>query len=178
MASFKKEEIGKKIDWQLLRHSFISLYHKLDILEKDIGELIELEYKTYDFDCSVWKDEEAIDKDLREKLKIPSHYATNLNALPDAVAELDVPDGSGAVIVLRHYDHTLKYNNAQYVYAFLDVLAQGARIHLLFGGKLIILVQIDNENTEFDSVQIGCSGVYWNSTERREALNKIWSNNK
>ena len=84
-----------------------------------------------------------------------------------------VPDHGGLVLVLNHYDQFVKSVGAGtsrgqgVAEAMLDVFARAIRYHMLFGKRLIILVQSDDPRIHFDG--LGGVSAMWNS---REWLNK------
>lgn len=99
-------------------------------------------------------------------LEFPEYYGRNLAALNDCLSEIEVPFESGRVLVLNRYDYfAAKFPYA--AWAVLDVMEFNSRYLLLFGLRLIVLVQSDDPRISFDPV--GGRPVMWNG---REWLNK------
>ncbi len=86
----------------------------------------------------------------------------NLNALNDCISVIEVPAEGGLVLVLRRFDvfASCQRETAQGV---LDVLADNARRFLLFGRRLLVLVQSDDPRISLEPV--GATVVGWNPKE-------------
>jgi Barstar (barnase inhibitor) len=110
---------------------------------------------------------------LKAHLSFPDYYGNNLNALDECMSDdLVVPDSGGLALVLNHYDHIFKpapslasegRGTAEVV---LSIFADAVRYHMLFGRRLLILVQSDDPKIEFG--RLGGVATGWN---RREWLN-------
>lgn len=159
MAFFKDTpDEGPRLDWQILRNGWASLYWQPEILEKDIAWLKKEGYKVVCFDCTNWNDVAAIHSDLRERLEFPGYYGENLDALNDCLAYIDIT-GAGLVIVFRHFQTVGK----NFAHDLLDVFAHNSRAHMLFGNRLLMLVQVDDPSYEI--ADIGATAVQWNHAE-------------
>jgi RNAse (barnase) inhibitor barstar len=156
----------QRLDWRLLQNGAISLYFRREALDPDVAWLREHGYRVEEFDCLVWADEQAMHSAFATTLSFPDYYGMNLNAMNDCVSDLDVPVDGGLVLVFRRFDHFASHHRkvAQIV---LDVLADNARRFLLFGRRLVILVQSDDPRISFEPV--GATAVGWNP---KEWLNK------
>ncbi len=111
---------------------------------------------------------------FKEKLSFPDYYGNNLNALDECVCDdLAIPDSGGLVIVLNHFDQFVKSVDSgkprgQGVGdAMLDAFARAIRYQMLFGKRLMLLVQAEDPLTDFGD--LGGVRAMWNS---REWLNK------
>jgi hypothetical protein len=83
--------------------------------------------------------------------------------------DLVVPDSGGLVIVLNQYDRIYEpvQHGVSYAETVLSIFAKAARHHMLFGRRLLILVQSDDPNIQFG--RLGGVAAQWND---REWLNK------
>ena len=172
MAIFKAGE-ENDLDYVAVRDGGVLLYRKLNYIEEDIQWLRERNYRIYEFDCAAWTSEMALHENLRSALSFPDYYGNNLNALDECMSDdLVVPDPGGLVLVLNHYDRIFKpasglasegRGTAEVV---LSIFADAVRYHMLFGRRLLILVQSDDPKIDFGRLR----GVAarWN---RREWLN-------
>ena len=77
-----------------------------------------------------------------------------------------MPESGGRVLVFNKYD-SFATKVPQVAWAVLDIVEINSRRMLLFGRRLIILVQSDDPEISFEP--IGASSVMWN---RKEWLNE------
>ena len=175
MSVFKTDEGNENsLDWKILRDGGIALYRNQDFLSEDTNWLRSNGYKVVTFDCADWLSSRDMHESLKHALSFPSYYGHNLDALDECMQEdIQVPDSGGLVLVLEHYDqysrgpgstHTSQRCEAEVV---LDIFALAGRHHLLFGRRLITIVQSDDPGIQFE--RLGCVSARWNS---REWLNK------
>jgi len=111
---------------------------------------------------------------LSTQLSFPDYFGNNIHALDECMCDdLVVPDLGGLVLVLHHFDQFLKAtrnpeNEEQSTAgAVLGIFANAVRYHMLFGRRLLILVQSDDPWIVFG--RLGGTAASWN---RREWLNK------
>lgn len=166
MASFRQEDLGR-LDWRLLQNGFINLYWRTNYLDEDVQKLEQLNYKIVTFDCSLWKTMPECAADFSSKLNI-QWQGNSLDALDDLLADVDIPFESGLVLVFSKYNLLKKIEpRASWSWDILDILASNGRQHLLFGKRLVCMVQVDEPTLAFQPV--GAQAVNWNP---REWLNK------
>jgi RNAse (barnase) inhibitor barstar len=165
MAFFTNNDFGR-LDFQLLQSGSITMYWRGDVLAGDLKWFEEHEYRIDQFDCSEWDNKESLLLAIGEGLKFPDHFGQNLDALNDCLSDLEIPEASGRVIVLRDFDNV---SDAMPAVAgvVLDILATNARRFLLFGRRLIIFIQSNNPRIAYASV--GAESVGWNPKERLNA---------
>jgi RNAse (barnase) inhibitor barstar len=175
MTAFTPDESNaQRLDWAILRDGGVHLYWRPEILDEDRSWLESNGYRIVTFDCAEWDSALEMHRSLKEKLSFPDYYRSNLDALDECVCDdLVIPDEGRLVLVLNHYDQLVKSvdggkSMSQGVAnAVLDVFARAIRYQMLFGKRLIALVQSDDPLLEFaglDAVRAA-----WNS---REWLNK------
>lgn len=181
MANFKADEVNdEQRDWIVLRDGGVCLYWRQEILMEDVDWLKSNGYKIIFFDAaewqsaSDWETENLMHESLKARLSFPEYYGKNLDALDECIQDdLVVPDQGGLALVLNHYDLFFKplqnpispeRSTAEIV---LSIFAEAVRYHMLFGRRLLILMQSDDPKIELG--RLGGVGAMWN---HREWLNK------
>ncbi len=168
MAVFRDDDPSawQRLDLRLLQNGPIAMYWKPAILVEDLGWFAANHYAIDRLDCSTWADRELAHTALATAFKFPDYYGRNLDALNDCMSDLEVPEEGGRVIALEHFDVPAKALG-DFAYVLLDIIASIAHGKLLFGRRLIALVQSDDPALGFPPV--GAHAVGWNP---REWLNK------
>jgi RNAse (barnase) inhibitor barstar len=152
----------QRLDWNLLRHGPIALYYRPDVLAEDVTWLIQHDYIINQFDCQIWQSPDDLHQALATELAFPDYYGRNLAALNDCLSDLAIPDPGGRVLVFAHYDQVAR-QWPEMAWHVLDIIADQSRSFLLFGRRLIALIQTDDPQLVFDPV--GACPVSWNSRE-------------
>jgi hypothetical protein len=150
------------IDEDLLRDGYATLYLRREVLEGDVAALRGLGYRIDDFDGRAWTTEDAAHGDLARVLAFPDYYGRNLDALNDCLSDLDV---QRRVFVLSRFDVVASAMPA-FAHGVLDVIANRSRIGMIFGYRLIMLVQSNDPRLVL--APVGAATVGWN---RREWMN-------
>ena len=96
------------------------------------------------------------------KLEFPDHYGHNLDALNDSLNAIDVPADSGTAIVFQRFDGFARHVPSV-ARAVLDIGERASRRGLLFGKRLLILVQTDDPQVDFGP--LGANVASWNRRE-------------
>jgi len=109
-------------------------------------------------DCGDWKNEHEFHKQLKAVLNFPDYYGRNMNALNECLSDLVIEE-PGFLMVFSHYDNV----PADFAYAVLDAFADTSRLQILFGRKLITLVQVDDPHYSLPAV--GACLPIWNRRE-------------
>lgn len=163
MTAFSEKDLYlPSLDWTLLQNGWINLYRKPEILEKDMDWLVEYGYKIYRVKCGHWSSKEVALKDLGIVLDFPDYYGHNLDAFNDCLSDLEVPADTGAVIVLLRYDRFAEVDS-ELAHQILDIIADNARLFMLFGQRLVTLAQTNDPNLSF--APVGSTSVDWNRHE-------------
>ena len=163
MAIFRDDSDDfQRLDWQLLQNGAITLYHRNEILLNDVEWLKTYGYYIDNFDCSFWENEEIMHDVFAGLLEFPHYYGQNLDAFNDCLSDIDIPNESGRAFIFQRYD-MFADRMPKVAWHILDIIENQSRMHLLFGKRLVALVQTDNLHIKFDP--IGCRGVSWNRQE-------------
>jgi RNAse (barnase) inhibitor barstar len=177
MAIFKLDEVNdEQLDWIILRDGGVHLYWRQEILADDLNWLISNRYKIISFDATEWQSasesesERRMHESLKTQLLFPDYYGKNLNALDECILDdLIVPDTGGLALVLNHYDrfskpvHNLASDERSTAEVVLSIFAKAVRHHMLFGRRLLILVQSDDPTITFG--RLGGVAAWWNHRE-------------
>lgn len=81
-----------------------------------------------------------------------------MNALNDCLSDLRIAE-AGMIVVFRHFEIVEKLM-AQ---ALVEAFANNSRRHILFGRKLLLLVQVNSR--DFKLMDVGSCPVFWNRLE-------------
>jgi RNAse (barnase) inhibitor barstar len=177
MALFKADEVHDgQLDWTILRDGGVCLYWREEILTDDVNRLKSNGYKIISFDAAEWQSESERESERRmhgsfkAQLSFPDYYGNNLDALDECMLDdLVVPDAGGLALVLNHYDRFYKplrnqaSNERSTAEVVLSVFAEAVRYHMLFGRRLLILVQSDDPNIRLG--RLGGAAASWNHQE-------------
>jgi RNAse (barnase) inhibitor barstar len=163
MAIFRDDaNPWNQLDWRLLQNGPVSLYARPDFLAEDLAWLAANHYAIDRFDCRTWTTAAAVHAALSSALSFPDYYGENLDALNDCLSTLAIPDVNGRVLVFEHFD-VPAHASVGLATGVLDIVAGQARQHLLFGRRLLALVQTDDPKLAFE--RIGSTAVTWNPRE-------------
>ena len=147
MAPFSENAMNG-LDWQLMQNGAVTLYFQTGILEEDLAWLREHDYRIETIDC---RDLAGFRHQMSRVLKFKEQFGYdewtgNLNALNDAFG-LDFE--GGLVLCFIRYD-VLKAASPDLAQGVLDILESNSRDHLLFGRRLLALVQSDDPRIHFE----------------------------
>lgn len=154
------------LDWRLLERGAIALYHKPSVLSADLAWFRQQGYVGRELDAVAWTSPSAFYADAKRVLELPDYFAPNLASWIECVAEIEVPDAGGTVIVVRHYDVFAK-SQPQLAQTILDSLESTSRRFLLTGRRLLALIQSDDPRIRFE--RVGALPVTWNPREWLDA---------
>ena len=99
---------------------------------------------------------------LAGSLGFPDYYGHNLDAFSDSLSDLEIPMESGLALVFRRFDAVAK-RMPRVAATVLDIAEHASRRHLLFGQRLLVLVQTDDPQLELGP--LGAHTVNWNARE-------------
>ena len=114
-----------------------------------------------EIDCTNYTESNALLAEIVRLLDFPKHFrGKSFDAFKDLLSSIEINDG-GTVVVFKHFD--LIEN--KFAHTLLDILTNNSREHIVFGRKLLTLVQVDNPEYRIDP--IGSTDVLWSwSTSR------------
>lgn len=163
MAPFRDRlDDFQRLDWRILQHGAIALYHERAVLEEDRAMLVALRYRVHLLDAGTWRSAAELHEDVRRTLSFPDPYGRNLAALVDCLAEMPVPEDGGTALVIRRFDAFARAEPALAT-ALLEAIESTSRHHLLFGRRFVALVQSDDPAVRF--APVGARPVVWNPRE-------------
>jgi hypothetical protein len=167
MAIFQYDDVLRlhPLDYMLLQNGPITLYYRREVLENDISWLLDHDYQIDAFYCKDWWWIDDVFEAIYPKLSLPKPgigWGGSIDDLNDELYDLVIPENSGRVLVFYQYDQ-LASHAPEISEVLLDVIACQARYHLLFGRRMIVLVQSNNPKLTFNKVG-GCP-VMWNFCE-------------
>jgi RNAse (barnase) inhibitor barstar len=158
-------------DFGLLRGGGLALYRAPSVLAEAEHEVADLGYALIRFVAIGW-DESALHEAFATGLGFPDYYGRNMNALADCLYDVAHGDygwttaATGLAITLDGFGNFADRERDLAV-AVVDVLAGATRAGLLFGHRLLWLLQVDDGNFRFGSV--GGFQVPWNGQEWLDA---------
>lgn len=157
-------------DWAILRDGGVALYWRPEALKMDLNWLESNDYEIVEFDAANWSSEEQMHDALRARLSFPYYYGKNLDALNDCLSnDLVVPESGGLALVFQHYDQFAKVDPAtdskdkSLAETVLHIFARAVRYHMLFGRRLLILVQSDDP--QIGLADLATFSASWNPRE-------------
>ena len=169
MAAFDpRDDLSQDLAFQLMVHTSVTLFWRRALLDETADWLAKSGYHVVALDAAGWTTEEDLHRDIAAALDFPDYYGHNLNALNDCLR--DVADqeygwpaeAAGLVLAFTGYDRFVAAS-PQVAQIVLDIVAGQARSALLFGRRLLVLVQTDDPQLSFDPV--GALPVVWNDAE-------------
>ena len=167
MAFFRDDRRDKeRLDWHLLQHGAVTLYHKASVLAQDSAWLQQNGYRLFTLDAGAWQTKQAFHEEARRVLGFPSHYNNSLAAWIDNLAELEVPPNGGTALQFRRYDAFARADR-EFAQTLLETIESTSRGFLLTGRRFLALVQSDDPRLHFE--RIGAVPVNWNAREWTEA---------
>lgn len=163
MAIFRNDgEEFQRLDWELLQNGAVTLYFRPQVLEEDVEWLKRHDYRVDSFECSLWVGTSEMHEALSCGLEFPDYYGRNLDALNDCICDIEISEEGGRVLVFNKYD-SFAARFPDVAWSVLDIVEINARRLLLFGRRLIVLVQSDDPEISFE--QVGGRPVIWNHRE-------------
>jgi hypothetical protein len=173
MAAFDRDaDVSEDLAYWLMINTPVTLYWRRELLDHAVTWLEQHGYHITRLDASRWQEDADLHRAVAETLDFPAYYGRNLDALRDCISdvighEYGWPAGTqGLVVTFTGYDAFARNRprSAQFV---LDILAEQARVALLFGERVMCLVQSDDPDIRFEAV--GAQPVMWNSAEWLDA---------
>lgn len=163
VAPFRNRlEDFERLDWYVLQHGAIALYHRRAFFDADRARLAALAYRITDLDAAAWESAATFHEGVKDALSLPGHYRRNLASFVDALTELRVPEDAGVALAIRHYDAFVRREPAL-ASAVLEAIESASRHHLLFGRRFLALIQSDDASLRF--APVGARPIVLNARE-------------
>ena len=171
MAAFSDDpETLQRVDWRLLQTGPVTLYWRPEYMRQDVECLEAHGYLIHHFDVTDWNDLTKMHGEFQSKLAFPSYYGKNLDALNDCLSDIAIPNDAGTALTFAHFD-SLIATQPTVAAALLDILADNSRRAMLFGKRLIALVQTDSPDLR--TGPIGATTGNWNCREWLDSNRKL-----
>jgi hypothetical protein len=157
VAAFDLEADARRLDFQLMLNSFVTLFWRRNLLDETIGWLREHGYTIVQLDASRWTSDADMHHDIATALDFPDYHGRNLNALNDCMRDVvDYQYGTnrgatGLVITFTGYE-TFTKARPQSAQIVLDIMADQARRGALTGHRILCLVQSNDPMITFEPV--------------------------
>ena len=151
-----------RLDFHLLKNGACHLYSNPLLLNEDVDWLERHGYEVARFDCAAWADESAMHRDLAKALALPDYYGHNLDAFNDSLCEAIGAESSFLALRLEHFDGFTRTHMRE-AHSLLDIIETVSRRGLLWGARLVALLQSDDP--ELSLPRVGASAVMWNPRE-------------
>lgn len=171
MAPLRWPDDARRLDFELLRESPVTLYRSRQVLAEHLAWLRGHGYAVHEIDCSGWSSEADFHDAASRTLGFPAYYGRNLDAFNDCLCGIEVPEEGGTALAFLAFDvlHGLSPERAWHI---LDIVARWSRFFLLTGRRLMALVQSDDPGLRVEPV--GARPVLLNGEERRrETLSRL-----
>jgi hypothetical protein len=174
MAAFNDTDLDK-FDYQLLQGGPINLFQSETVLDDCINELQSLKYAIRRLDAKGLSVPAFLDS-IASTLDFPDYFGKNLDALNDCMHDIASADygwnaesDAGLALVVTHYD-SFNSANPKEAQIIADIFADNSRLAMLFGNRLIILLQVDDG--DFRLAPLGATSAHWNSREWLDSSRK------
>jgi hypothetical protein len=154
--------------FQLARDSAVTLFWRHELLVDTTAWLADHGYQLVPLEAKAWTTQADFHRDIKIALDFPDYYGHNLNAFNDCMRDVAIyqygaqRDATGTVLVLTGYDAFTRHE-PRAAQIILDIIAGTARSAMLFGHRLLCLVQSDDPDITFGPV--GATPVMRNMKE-------------
>lgn len=160
---FKIDEC-ERADWPLLQNRAVNLFWNMEIYKGAIVSLEELGYRTIKLR---FENAAKFTNDVSEALKWKQQFGYepldgDLNALNDGLRGQPFYSADDSAICIENFNLFAKQNKHDSS-AFLNILERTSRNYLLFGKRLIALIQTTDPRYRCDN--IGGTYADWNEAE-------------
>jgi hypothetical protein len=171
VASFRPDEqtytdgggqLRERLDWSMLNFGPVALFRKAEVVRRVVGWLEEHGYRVGQAECGECTTKEELLWAIGAALGFTRWDRPNLDGFNDDCHHLAAPDEGGQTVVLWGFDRAAARlpREAKYV---LDALAWASWNNLLYGRRLICMVQSDDPHIQLGTV--GGREPWWNRWE-------------
>lgn len=141
--------------FQLVKNSAVNVFWQS--LDETTAWLADHGYRLVRFDAGAWTTRADFHRDVKAALDFPDHYGDNLDAFNDCLRDVAAytygadRDATGTVLVFTRYDAFTR-REPRAAQAVLDIIAGTARFAMLYGHRMLCLVQSDDPDLAFEPV--------------------------
>ena len=158
------EDETDRLDYQLMQNGSVLLFWRKAIFLDTIEALRSLDY---DIRHVAFTSMEKFQDDISDALKWQQQFgynkwSGNLDALTDGFRGEPFDAGNRAAFCIENF-HQLKTEDPKLAWALLDILEHSSRDYLMFGKRLIGLIQTDDDR--YSPEPLGGRKPQWNRAE-------------
>jgi Barstar (barnase inhibitor) len=171
MAAFDPDA-PDDLAYRLMFDSPVTLFWRRAILDENVAWLFGHGYQVLRFDASAWLTKDDMLRGIALALDFPPSVRHNLDGFNDRMRDVVdqeygwPPEATGLALVFTRYD-TIAGREPDAAHAVLDILTDQSRSALLFGRRLMCLVQSDDPDIHFG--RLGAVAARWNDAESPRA---------
>ena len=144
----------KHNDKSIISDGFIRIYSNQKKLDYDVNVLKNKDYDIIEFDGNFISTKMELMFDLEQKLKFPSYFGKNYDALIDCLGDYEISN-DGVVLVFRHLNNL----DLEHINTLLDIFCSYSRQSIAWDKRLLTLIQVKDKNFEL-SEPIGAVNFY------------------
>jgi hypothetical protein len=153
-----------RADWPLLQNGAVTLYWRMELFEAAIDSLAQLRYRVLRLR---FNEPQQFMADVSKALKWQQQFGYQawgggLDALNDAFRDEPFNSADDSAFCVENFQAAVKYNS-KWSTAMLDIIERTSRDYLLFGKRLVALVQ--TKNATYRCKGIGATSAHWNKKE-------------
>lgn len=154
--------------FRIAMNSPVTLFRRPEGLDEITGWLVDHGYQLIRLDAGAWQTQADFHRDIAAALGFPDYYGRNLDAFDDCLRDVAMytygasRDATGTVIVFTGYD-AFAAREPRAAQVILDIIATNARFAMLYGHRVLCLVQSNDPDIAFDPV--GATPVMWSPGE-------------
>jgi barstar (barnase inhibitor) len=141
--------------FRLAMNSAVSIFWQG--LDETTTWLADHGYGLVRLDAAAWRTQADFHRDIKAALDFPDYYGHNLDAFNDCLRDVAMytygadRGATGTVLVFTGYD-AFTAREPRAAQLILDIIAGNARFAMLFGHRLLCLVQSDDPDLDFEPV--------------------------
>ncbi|WP_182376508.1 barstar family protein [Nocardioides sp. WS12] len=160
------------VDFRLALNGPVTLFWRESILEDTVQWLRQHGYRVVEIDVSSTTSKVELLVEIGRRLEFPNYFGRSLEAFNDCMG--DVASGeygwdrsdAGLVLVLKHF-RKFALLEPSVAHSILDTFTAQARYGMLFGNRLLCLVQTADPRQRFEGV--GAERIIWNDAEAMDS---------
>jgi hypothetical protein len=171
MAVFREGELTEtgadgqeyeRLDWSILSFGPVAMFRKDVVLADAIAWLERHGYTVAQAGCGACQSEQDVLWTIGQALGFHKWPSPNLNGFNDDCRHITVSEDGGTAVVLRRFEQ-IAHQFPDFARKVLDIFAWASWDNLLFGRRLLCLVQSEDAWVQFGPV--GGREPWWNARE-------------